>query len=56
MQPRKGNCTPNNRSDSPTWTLDEGEEMHRAIYDLQKNFVTKDDGFNSSYVGNNDGY
>jgi hypothetical protein len=41
MPPKKGTSTPNNPSDSPTWTLDEGEEMHRDINDLQKKTVTK---------------
>ena len=26
---------------NPTWSLDEGEEMHRDINDLQKKAVTK---------------
>jgi hypothetical protein len=39
----KGNSTPNKPPDSPTWTLDEGEEMHRDINDLQKKTVTKDE-------------
>jgi hypothetical protein len=43
MPPKKGNSTPNNPSDSPTWTLDEGEEMRRDINDLQKKEVTKDE-------------
>jgi hypothetical protein len=43
MPPKKGTSTPNNPSDSPTWTLDEGEEMHRDINDLQKKAVTKDE-------------
>jgi tRNA C32,U32 (ribose-2'-O)-methylase TrmJ len=43
MQPKKGTSTPNKPSDSPTWTLDEGEEMHRDIDDLQKKAVTKDE-------------
>jgi hypothetical protein len=37
MPPKKGNSTP----DSPTWTLDEGEEMRRDINDLQMNTVKK---------------
>jgi hypothetical protein len=43
MPPKKGTSTPNNPSDSPTWTLDEGEEMHKDIDDLQKKAVTKDE-------------
>ena len=31
MPPKKGTSTPNNPSDSPTWTLDEGEEMYKEI-------------------------
>jgi hypothetical protein len=46
MPPKKGNSTPIKPSYNPTWTLDEGEEMHRDIDDLQKKTVTKDDGFN----------
>jgi hypothetical protein len=41
MPPKKGTSTPNNPLDSPTWTLDEGEEMRRDINELQKNTVTK---------------
>jgi hypothetical protein len=41
MPPKKGNSTPNKPPDNPTWTLDEGEEMHRDINDLQKKIVTK---------------
>jgi hypothetical protein len=41
MPPKKGTSTPNKPPDSPTWTLDEGEEMHRDINDLQKKTVTK---------------
>jgi gas vesicle protein len=41
MPPKKGTSTPNKPPDNPTWTLDEGEEMHRDINDLQKNIVTK---------------
>jgi hypothetical protein len=41
MPPKKGTSTPNNPSDSPTWTLDEGEEMCKDIDDLQKKEVTK---------------
>jgi gas vesicle protein len=43
MLPKKGNSTPNKPPDSPTWTLDEGEEMRRDINDLQKRIVTKDE-------------
>jgi hypothetical protein len=41
MPPEKRNSTPNNPLDSPTWTLDEGEEMHKDIDDLKKKEVTK---------------
>jgi hypothetical protein len=37
MPPKKGTSTPNNPSENPTWTLDEGEEMCRDINELQKN-------------------
>jgi gas vesicle protein len=43
MPPKKGTSTPNKPPDNPTWTLDEGEEMHRDINDLQKKIVTKDE-------------
>jgi hypothetical protein len=43
MPPKKGTCTPNRPPDTPTWTLDEGEEMCRDINDLQKKTVTKDE-------------
>jgi hypothetical protein len=43
MPPKKGTYTPNKPPDSPTWTLDEGEEMRRDINDLQKKTVTKDE-------------
>jgi hypothetical protein len=43
MPPKKGTSTPIKPPDSPTWTLDEGEEMCRDINDLQKNTVTKDE-------------
>jgi hypothetical protein len=43
MPPKKGTSTPNNPRDNPTWTLDEGEEMHRDINDLQKKTTTKDE-------------
>jgi hypothetical protein len=35
--PKKGTSTPNKPPENPTWTLDEGEEMHRDINELQKN-------------------
>jgi hypothetical protein len=41
MPPKKGTSTPNKPLENPTWTLDEGEEMHRDKNDLQK--VTKDE-------------
>jgi gas vesicle protein len=41
MPPKKGTSTPNKPPDNPTWTLDEGEEMHRDINDLQKKKITK---------------
>ena len=43
MPPKKGTSTPNKPPDNPTWTLDEDEEMHKDINDLQKNIVTKDE-------------
>ena len=43
MPPKKGTSTPNNPPDNPNWTLDEGEETHRDINDLQKKIVTKDE-------------
>ena len=43
MPPKKGTSTPNKPPDNPTWSLDEGEEMHRDINDLQKKTVTKDE-------------
>ena len=43
MPPKKGTSTPNKPPYNPTWTLDEGEEMHRDINDLQKKIVTKDE-------------
>jgi gas vesicle protein len=36
MPPKKGTSTPNKPPENPTWTLDEGEEMHRDINELQK--------------------
>jgi hypothetical protein len=41
MPPKKGTSTPNKPPYSPTWTLDEGEEICRDINDLQKKTVTK---------------
>jgi hypothetical protein len=41
MPPEKGTYTQNKPSDSPTWNLDEGEEMCMDVNDLQKNTVTK---------------
>jgi gas vesicle protein len=41
MPPKKGTSTPNKPPENPTWILDEGEEMHRDINDLQKKIVTK---------------
>jgi hypothetical protein len=43
MPPKKGTSTPNKHPDNPTWTLDEGEGMHRDINDLRKNTITKDE-------------
>jgi hypothetical protein len=43
MPPKKGNSTPNMPLDNPTWNLNEGEEMHRDINDLQKKIVAKDE-------------
>jgi hypothetical protein len=43
MQPKKGTSTPNKTPNNPTWTLDEGEEMHRDINDLQNKTITKDE-------------
>jgi hypothetical protein len=43
MPPKKGTSTPNKPPDSPTWTLDEGEEMHRDMNDLQKKTIKKDE-------------
>jgi hypothetical protein len=43
MPPKKGTSTPNKPPKSPSWTLDEGEEMRRDINELQKNTVTKDE-------------
>jgi hypothetical protein len=41
MPPKKGTSTPNNPYESPTWTLDEGEEMCKDIDDLKKKEVKK---------------
>jgi hypothetical protein len=35
MPPKKGTSTPNKPLENPTWTLDEGEEIHRDINELQ---------------------
>jgi hypothetical protein len=35
MPPKKGTSTPTKPPKNPTWTLDEGEEMHRDINELQ---------------------
>jgi arsenate reductase-like glutaredoxin family protein len=43
MPPKKGTSTPNKPLESPTWTLDEGEEMCRDINDFKKKTVTKDE-------------
>jgi hypothetical protein len=43
MPPKKGTSTPNKPPESPTWTLDEGEEMCRDINELQKKTVKKDE-------------
>jgi gas vesicle protein len=43
MPPKKGTSTPTKPLENTTWTLDEGEEMHRDINDLQKKIVTKDE-------------
>jgi hypothetical protein len=36
MPQKKGTSTPNKPPKNPTWTLVEGEEMHRDINELQK--------------------
>jgi hypothetical protein len=41
MPLEKGTCTQNKPPDSPTWTLDEVEEMSGDINDLQKKTITK---------------
>ena len=43
MPPKKGTYTPNKPPENPTWTLDEGEEMHRDINKLQKKTMRKDE-------------
>jgi hypothetical protein len=43
MPPKKGTSTRIKPPYIPIWTLDEGEEMHRDINDLQKKTVTKDE-------------
>jgi hypothetical protein len=43
MPQKMGTSTPNNPLDSPTWNLNEGEEMCKDINDLQKKEVTKDE-------------
>ena len=43
MPPKKGPSTPNKTPKNPNWTLDEGEEMHSDINDLQKKTITKDE-------------
>jgi hypothetical protein len=43
IPPKKGASTPNKPSYSPTWTLDEGEEMCKDINNLQKKAVKKDE-------------
>ena len=43
MPPKNETPTPNKPPENPTWTLDEGEEMHRDINDLKNKIVTKDD-------------
>jgi peptidoglycan hydrolase CwlO-like protein len=35
LPPKKGTSTPAKPPENPTWTLDEGEEMHRDINELQ---------------------
>jgi hypothetical protein len=39
MPPKKGNSTTIKPPDNLTWTLDEGEEMHKDINYLQNNIV-----------------
>jgi uncharacterized protein YlaN (UPF0358 family) len=43
MPPKKGTSTPNKPLESPTWTLDEGEEMFRDINELKKKTMTIDE-------------
>jgi gas vesicle protein len=42
MPPKKGHSTPNKPPENPNWTLDEGEEMHRDINELQKKMDSLD--------------
>ena len=42
MPTKKGAYTTIKPLGSPTWTPDEGEEIHRDINDLQKKTETKD--------------
>jgi hypothetical protein len=35
MPPKKGPSTPNKPPENPNWTLDEGEEMHKDMNELQ---------------------
>jgi hypothetical protein len=41
MPPKRGTSTPNKPLENPTWTLDEGEEMHKDINDLQNKTIRK---------------
>jgi hypothetical protein len=41
MPPKKGSSTPNHPSETPTWNVDEGEEMCKDVYDLQNKAVNK---------------
>jgi gas vesicle protein len=43
MPPKKGTSTPNKPPKNPTWTLDEGEEMHRDINELQNKMDSMED-------------
>jgi len=43
MPPKKENSTPIKPTESPTWTLYEGEEIRRDIDHLQKKAVTIDE-------------
>jgi hypothetical protein len=40
MPPKKGASTPNKPPDSPIWNLDEGEEIHRDISVVTRNYST----------------